>query len=533
MKKVYYFLFLAVMALMSMNATADTPIKLDVDDAGRVTVKVNYVAVENIVNGVNELTVPQYGSVQIEAKEGFYLRRIYKTNKEGEAVEQSISNLTSCSIYLSDDDKNLTFTVKSGVLADARTASCTVKVDNAAKVKMERYESHTVVDLQNGDNTVKWIPDVEKTLAVGNANYGDAPIYKVTLDGAEVQGSGGLFFVTPKEGSVVVVTANYPDVDCPVKFNFSSDEVKGILSKVTADGKEVNNYTDAGFTVKAGTKLALTFDNTNYALDAFKVNDVVTNVYGTFEYLVKAATTFDIKAHKYATIKATLNVDKAENITVYHGNSYNNKVIAIKDGDNTIELNEANNMIQIKPNSGCKIETFKVDGNAMTAGYDGSYEVKLTEGMKIEITTSAIVRDQKAIVFIDDISLANYGFNFYRSDHSTVPMQSGENTLMFSADDNKFMFGAYGNDLSKMVAKLNGEALTPTYPGGTSFEVTLKDGDRLEILLSGPTGIDEVQQQLTNKKTVVYRLDGTRVEGENLPNGLYIINGKKIIIKKQ
>mgnify|MGYP001017299638 CR=1 FL=1 len=62
MKKVYYFLFLAVMALMSMNAMADIPIKLDIDDASRVTVKVNYTPVANIVNGVNNVTVPQYCS---------------------------------------------------------------------------------------------------------------------------------------------------------------------------------------------------------------------------------------------------------------------------------------------------------------------------------------------------------------------------------------------------------------------------------------------------------------------------------------
>lgn len=532
MKKNYYAFVLLLMALTSMNALADTPIKLDVDDASRVTVKVNYTPVENIVNGVNELTVPQYGSLQIEAKEGFYLKRVYKLNKDGEVVEQSISNLTTCNIYLSDADANLTFTVKSGVFADARTASCTVTVDNATKVKMERYESHTVVSLQDGDNTVKWIPNVENTMTIGNANYGDVPLYKVTLDGVEVENSGYQFFVTPKEGSVVVITANYPDVDCPVKFNFSSDDVKDILSKVTANGIEITNYTDANFTVKAGTKLALTFDKTNYALDAFKVNDVVTSVYGTFEYLVKAATTFDITAHKYATIKATLNVDKAENITVYQGSSYNNKVITIQDGDNTIELNEANSMIQIKPNSGCKIETLKVNGSAMNAGGDGSYEIILTEGMRIDITTSAIVRDQQATVYIDDISLANYGFNFYRSDHSTVPMQSGENTLMFSADDNTFMFGAYGNDLSNMVVYLNGLKVNPAYEGGTSFEVTLNNGDRLDILLSGTTGIDNIQRQSANDKATIYRLDGTRVQGDNQPSGLYIINGKKILITK-
>lgn len=152
--------------------------------------------------------------------------------------------------------------------------------------------------------------------------------------------------------------------------------------------------------------------------------------------------------------------------------------------------------------------------------------------MRIDITTSAIVRDQQATVYIDDISLANYGFNFYRSDHSTVPMQSGENTLMFSADDNTFMFGAYGNDLSNMVVNLNGEKVNPAYEGGTSFEVTLNNGDRLDILLSGTTGIENIQRQSANDKATIYRLDGTRVQGDNQPSGLYIINGKKILITK-
>ena len=241
---------------------------------------------------------------------------------------------------------------------------------------------------------------------------------------------------------------------------------------------------------------------------------------------------FEISAHKYATVKSTLNVDKAANVTVYQGQSYNNKVISVHDGENVLELNETNSMIQIKPNSGCKIDSVKVNGNLFSIGYDGACEIKLTEGMRVDVATSAIVRDQKATVFIDDISLANYGFNFYRADHSTVQMQSGENTLMFSKDDHHFMFGAYGTDMSKMVVKLNGTALAPTYPGGSSFEFDLKDNDRLEILLKGGTdGIDSVGHVKGNERKV-YRIDGTRVTGENLPRGLYIIDGKKVLINK-
>ena len=533
MKQVYYFIFLMLLAFSSVNVKADTPVKINIDDVNRVTVKVNYVPVADLVNGTNTVSIPQYASLSIEAKEGFYLKSVIKTVDNDNSVAQTINNLTSCNIYVSDADKGKLFKVKSADLAAARTGSCTVKVDNASKVRVSRNESHTSVALQNGENTVKWIPNTEKTLVITNANYGDAPIYKVTIDGNDVASSGGQYFVTLTAGCVVDIKADYPDVSYPVKFNFSNEAAKGVISKVMADGVEVKNYNDADFKLKAGTKLSLTFDQNNYALDAFKVNGTAATIYGTYECYVKDNLVFDIQAHKYATVKAVLTVDNAANITVYEGQSYNNKVITIKDGSNNIELGEKNNVIQIKPNSGCKVESIKANGTPVTANYDGAYEIRLTEGMTIEVTTSAIVRDQKATVFIDDISLANYGFNFYRSDHSTVKMQTGENTVMFSADDHHFMLGAYGNDLSKMVVKLNGTKLNPPYPGGTSFEFDLNNGDRLEVLLKGETNGIEAIESVKQGKAVVYRLDGKRIEGTQLPNGVYIINGKKVIVNKR
>lgn len=533
MKQVYYFIFLMLLAFSSVNVKADTTVKIKVDDVNRVSVKVNYMPVVNLANGINEVTVPQYGALTIEAKQGYYLKFVRKQNEKGEFVEQNISNLTTCNVYVSEADNGALFTVNSADLAAARTGSCTVKVDKASKVRVSRNESHTSVALQNGKNTVKWIPNTEKTLVITNANYGDAPIYKVTLDGNDVASSGGQYFVTLTDGCVVDIKADYPDVSYPVKFNFTDENAKGVISKVMADGMEVKNYNDADFKLKAGTKLSLTFDQNNYALDAFKVNGTAVTVYGNYECYVKDNLVFDVQSHKYATVKAVLTVDNAANITAYEGQSYNNKVITLQNGSNNIELGEKNNLIQIKPNSGCKIESIKANGTPVTANYEGAYEIRLTDGMAIEVTTSAIVRDQEATVFIDDISLANYGFNFYRSDHSTVKMQTGENTVMFSADDHHFMLGAYGNDLSKMVVKLNGTKLNPSYPGGTSFEFDLSNGDRLEVLLKGETdGIDAIES-VKQGKAVVYRLDGKRIEGTQLPNGVYIINGKKVIVNKR
>ena len=46
-----------------------------------------------------------------------------------------------------------------------------------------------------------------------------------------------------------------------------------------------------------------------------------------------------------------------------------------------------------------------------------------------------------------------------------------------------------------------------------------------------PSGIQEVRVQKSLAKTGVYTLDGRRVNAENLRPGLYIMNGKKIVIK--
>ena len=72
MKQVYYYLFLVLLAFSSVNVKADTPVKINIDDVNRVSVKVNYMPVANLVNGVNKVTVPQYGALTIEAKQGCY-----------------------------------------------------------------------------------------------------------------------------------------------------------------------------------------------------------------------------------------------------------------------------------------------------------------------------------------------------------------------------------------------------------------------------------------------------------------------------
>jgi hypothetical protein len=45
------------------------------------------------------------------------------------------------------------------------------------------------------------------------------------------------------------------------------------------------------------------------------------------------------------------------------------------------------------------------------------------------------------------------------------------------------------------------------------------------------TGIETIQPSVAVKHTGCYTLDGRRVETKNLKPGLYVINGKKTVIK--
>ena len=83
-----------VLALLSLNAHADCNVTINVDDSSRVVIRLNYATVSGIKTGANQITVPQYGSLQIEATSGNYLTSVVKTNTSG-SVSQGITSLTS------------------------------------------------------------------------------------------------------------------------------------------------------------------------------------------------------------------------------------------------------------------------------------------------------------------------------------------------------------------------------------------------------------------------------------------------------
>ncbi|MGN0213365.1 MAG: hypothetical protein ACI4AH_00975 [Muribaculaceae bacterium] len=462
-----------------LNATkyAMLQLKLTITDPSHITLYKGYSYQGNIVSGLvsGENTIDVSASntlLQLKANTGCYITSI--SDNKGTTYTLDYNNC-----YTINVSEGLEVTVESG--ATVRDANCTINVDDASLVTVVRSNDSSV-ELTNGKNTVEFSTESELPLRISSSSY--KPLYKVTLDGESVDATGYYYYVSPSNGSVIDITAVLPDENEAVKFVYSDEDAKGIISRVTVDGTEVTNFNEEYFTVKCGQQISIYFNTTDYKLDELKVNGTAQSAaYGSFSSYITAPTTFQVSAHKYGNVNIKLNVTDPEHITVYKGYYYlGNTVSGLVAGENTVEVPENNPTLQIVATSGCYI-TSVTDNNETTynADYYGYYTINATEGLEVTVVSGKIERNKKAVIYIDDISAAQYGLNVYRADRSSISVSTGYNTVEFYDGDCPFIIQAYGSSVAKLYR--NGEELSPDYTGGTSFSVSLNDGDVVKFFV--------------------------------------------------
>ena len=485
MRKIYYLFLTMLLGMVGIAANAQEAksmkVIFNVDDPTNLTINVDGVA-QTLVQGDNEITLKApygyYSSVSVNATDGNF---ITKVTKDG-ANQLSNPYNTSWSFYPSDSDADKTISIETIAGTDARTASCTVTVDDASKVRVQRNGTYTTVDLQNGENTVSYIPGYETMLMIGPANYGTT-LYKATLNDKDLVYSNGYSANLNSEGGDKIdILANFPEgLAYNVKLTYvDKEKAKGVVTGVTVDGTAIDTFNDAeGFDVPAGKAVAITFDNVNYKIDGVTVNGKSETVYSSYSFTPTGNTEINIDAHKYGTVKATLNVDNKDNVIVYKGYSYQNDIMTVTDGNNEIELSENNAVVTIKANSGCFITS--VTYGETTLSNQSEYTINsVTEGMVITVVSGAIVRDKSFTLNIDDITAAQYGFTLTRaSDRSNVEgLVTGKNTVAFAESETHYQLGAFGAPVFGVFK--SGVMINPSYQGGSSVEFDVEDGDVID-----------------------------------------------------
>lgn len=475
MKKFYLFLIMLLSVIAPQAADAFS-ITLNVDDASRINVFLN--GYQDVVNGDNVFEVKDGDYLSITTQNNAGLVSVMNGDKE-----VKLNSYSSFNLKLTESEyAGAKLMIKTATLDEMRTASCTVTVDDPSKVTLRLSRTFTTVQLKSGENEVKFIPGTESTFTISPQSQ-ETPLYKVTHNSVAAEADWGSYTLkNVANGDVIDIYANYPDIDCAVKFNVNAEGV-GFIKSVTVNGNEVTNYLDDNFTVKCGSNISITRNSEDYKLESFKVNgeDKTSDFYDeSYDFFVTDAATFDITAKKYATFKATVDIDDVSHATVYNGYSYYGNAFDLKNGKNEIEVSEKQTLISLVAKDGYYFTSVNDGTKEYTDKSVNDIELDVVDGMVLKVVTAAVVRDKKALVYVDDRSAAN-SLLFRRNDYNTIEVATGYNELEFYRGDNPFSVSVSAN--TKKVYK-NDVAVVPLYSGGSYFNFSLADGDVVKMFFT-------------------------------------------------
>lgn len=475
MKKFYLFLIMLLSVIAPQAADAFS-ITINVDDASRLNVFLN--GYKDLVNGDNVFEVKDGDYLSITTQKNAGIVSVFNGDK---AVK--FDSYSSFNLKLTESEyAGAKLVIKTATLDEMRTASCKVTVDDPSKVTLRLSRTFTTVQLKSGENEVKFIPGTESTFTISPESQ-LSPLYKVTHNSVAAEADWGSYTLkNVADGDVIDIQANYPDIDCAVKFNVNAEGV-GFIKSVTVNGNEVTNYLDDNFSVKCGSNISITRNSEEYKLESFKVNgeDKTDDFYDeSYDFFVTDAATFDITAEKYTTFKATIDIDDVSHATVYKGYSYYGNAFDLKNGKNEIEVSEQQPLISLVAKDGYYFTSVNDGTTEYTDQSTSEIELTVVDGMVLKVVTAAIVRDKKALVYVDDRSAAN-SLLFRRNDYNTIEVATGYNELEFYRGDNPFSVSVYAN--TKKVYK-NDVAVDPLYSGGSYFNFSLADGDVVKMFFT-------------------------------------------------
>ena len=527
MKKIYSFMMIAVMALVMSFAAKAATVTLNVDDPSRVNVMVNWEE-KDLVAGDNtfQLETGRSTTIYIGPMRGAIIKSVVNAAGVPESTWDGTYYIYE---YPSDEDYASKYTITSASLADSRTASCTVNVDKAANIGSLSFEStYDEVTLVDGANIVKFMPGVESPFTLSTP-YG-VTYYKVTVDGVEVSENWGSYYLYVEDGSVVDILTEYPDVDVTVNLSFSSDEAKGLVQGVTANGTEVTPDAEGNITVKMGAEITLLMDVDNYAVNEFAINGTTpSNWYGAtpeYSFVVKENTNVYIDAHKYGVFNITIKIDNPSCALV---TNYFGETIDLTSGEATIQMNENSAAIKVTKAAGCKISSILMNGEEYSEyGYDSSYGTQVyiySDNTVIEIKASEIVYDNKAIVYIDD-NCYSYSYITNQATRDQVYLVKGENKVGFNNGNNSFYMNVMTTNYNAPAAiYLNGVFAT-NYSGSNW---TLANGDYITVCMNERPAETAVSFTMaTSASDIKVATNGQ--ECSNWADGLTVMDGTEITV---
>lgn len=428
--------------------------------------------------------IPDYQYINVYANSGYTLTSV-KDDNDNELLSGSQS---SYQLYTSSWDGDKTIYVTSANLNDLRDKSVTIKVvdGNPSDVKVSRNGSGEET-LTEAETIYKYF-DEELPICLSHASF-NKTLYKVTVADVDASLNGNYYKIRPNDGDIIEVTPDYPDVDVPVKFNFSSDDITGIISSMRVDGQIVTDWNRDDFTVKLGSKVSLSFNYTDYDISAITVNGTALQYFYSYDFSVTDVNgyTIDFTATKKPDLKATIYCENYEHLLVYNGYGYSSEP--------TIELTDIETVVTLSPSK--PYLTFKAKGSeyivssldcsgSCVNSYQTQVQVTGTDAY-IEISMEKIERTKQAVVYLQPDASWHPNYTYiklspYRDSEYTVYLKAGYQILKFGSFDNTTYVSFSLSDYSSSIVGYQNDQSFDGY----IYNMDLADGDVIKVFDAEP-----------------------------------------------
>ncbi|MDE6291477.1 MAG: hypothetical protein K2M16_08085 [Muribaculaceae bacterium] len=452
---------------------------IDIPNADALSCAVNS---ENhpLTVGVNEFDLPEGTSVMIKAVAPWKI--ISVKDKAGNTPSGFYG--TDWYIFANESIDGEEFTVEVQNIDDLRTSQFTLNVDDPTLVNAILNGYYTTLELTAGENIIKFQPGQETHLLLSSSTPG-VPLYSVKMNGVEVAPEGNSYSIPLSNNSVIDVVATLPDEDHIVTFSYSADAENSI--SIMINDQPATDFNGSSVTVKLGDRLTIIGNTSEYVFESVSINGQEISFYGSYTFNVMKDSSVQINARPYGNISATIIVNAPELITIMG----NGQTLDLIQGSNKIELPENNANISWNVSPMAILKSVIVNGTNPISSYQSSYT--LNAGDEIEFDIEAKVFDMEAIVWIDNTkgkACSNYLDLSSPNDRNVrIEFENGYNIVDFYEGMNPFSLNWNGYSEEDPNISLTGKVylndvlLTPTYEGGTNYNLILANGDVLKLFM--------------------------------------------------
>lgn len=446
-------------------------IKYDIDNAANINFRIND-NLYDIVDGINSFEVQAYVKVEITAKRNC---SIVSVTADLDDIEPIRENRWFHIVYKRED--NVVFKVTTANLDEERTEKFHITLNGDPEmVSATLTGTNTPIFLREGRQTISYSQKLEPVLTVSSLSDRN-PLYRVTVDGRELDGDWS-YEVPLTDGCEVVVDQSLPQGEVTLTITYG-ENARGCVDTFTLNNQDSRELTDDKITCKSGDNLII------YFKDTFKVTGVSVNgmdqtlstEYTYFYYTVKGDATIHIEARPYGDTMFVVNIDNAEAVKLYRGYINPDYEISLTDGRNEVGVPELDPRLIIKAATGHYIISINGDSES---DYTQPVEIAISAGMELTFVTGDIVRDNRAVVFIDDAALAEYYLDIQNVfDEEREYATKGYTLIDFDVRENPFEVAWAGSTMAG-VLYLNDVKQTSPYAMHT-YPLDLAHGDVVKI----------------------------------------------------